>query len=71
MAERVRMSRDDRRGVIIRAAVALTRASSGCINSWTRNDVARKCSPPTSIDTVKNYFTMPELREAVRVVLRG
>ena len=68
MPKRLRMNPDDRRKVILRAAVALTRAA-GCVDSWSRADVAQACSPPTSHETVKHYFTMPELRRAVRVSL--
>jgi len=68
MPKRVRMSPEGRREVILRAAVALTRAS-GCIDSWTRRDVARKCKPSTSPETVKHYFLMPDLRDAVRALL--
>ena len=68
MATRVRMSPDDRREVILRAAVALTH-DMGCIDSWTRKDVANKCVPPTSPETVKHYYLMPDLRAAVRALL--
>ena len=66
--KRVRMSPEGRREVIIKAAIALTR-NSGCIDSWSRQDVANKCMPPTSLETVKRYFLMPDLRAAVRVLL--
>jgi len=59
---------DDRREVIIRAAVALTQ-DAGCIDSWSRQDVASKCVPPTSPETVKHYFLMPDLRATVRLWL--
>jgi len=68
MPKRVRMDPDDRRKVILRAAVALTR-DAGCVDSWSRADVAQACNPPTSLETVKHYFTMPELRRAVRLLL--
>ena len=68
MPKRVRMSPEGRREVIIKAAIALTR-DSGCIDSWSRQDVANKCVPPTSPETVKHYFLMPDLRETVRVLL--
>lgn len=68
MSTRVRMRPDDRREVILRAAVALTQ-DAGCTDSWSRQDVANKCMPPTSLETVKHYFLMPDLREAVRVRL--
>ena len=70
MPKRVRMSPEGRREVILRAAVSLTREANGCLDSWTRQDVANKCVPPTSRETVKHYFLMPELRAAaVRVLL--
>ena len=68
MPKRVRMSPDDRREVIIKAAIALTRDAE-CLHSWTRRDVAKKCDPPTSPETVKHYFSQPDLRETVRVLL--
>ena len=68
MPKRVRMSPEGRREVILRAAVSLTR-DSGCIDSWSRQDVANKCVPPTSLETVKNYFLMPDLRDTVRALL--
>jgi len=68
MSKRVRMLPDDRREVIIRAAVALTQ-DAGCIDSWSRQDVASKCVPPTSPETVKHYFLMPDLRATVRLWL--
>jgi len=69
MPKRVRMSPEGRREVIIKAAIALTREADGCIDSWSRQDVANKCVPPTSLETVKNYFLMPDLRAAVRALL--
>ena len=69
MSSRVRMSPEGRREVILRAAIALTREADGCIDSWSRQDVANKCVPPTSPETVKHYFLMPDLRDAVRVWL--
>ena len=68
MPKRVRMSPEGRREVIIKAAIALTRETA-CIDSWSRQDVANKCVPPTSLETVKNYFLMPDLRAAVRALL--
>ena len=68
MPKRVRMSPEGRREVIIKAAIALTR-DSGCIDSWSRQDVACKCVPPTSQETVKHYFSMPDLRDTVRALL--
>ena len=68
MPKRVRMSPEGRREVILRAAIALTR-EAGCIDSWSRQDVASKCVPPTSLETVKHYFLMPDLRAAVRALL--
>jgi hypothetical protein len=68
MMKRVRMSPEGRREVILRAAVALTR-EAGCVNSWSRQDVAHACTPPTSLETVKHYYLMPDLRDAVRVLL--
>ena len=69
MPKRVRMSPDGRREVILRAAVSLTREADGCMDSWSRQDVANKCMPPTSPETVKHYFLMPDLRAAVRALL--
>ena len=68
MPKRVRMSPEGRREVIIKAAIALTR-EAGCIDSWSRQDVANKCMPPTSPETVKHYFLMPDLRDTVRALL--
>ena len=68
MPKRVRMSPEGRREVIIKAAIALTQ-HAGCIDSWSRQDVANKCVPPTSLETVKRYYLMPDLRETVRVLL--
>jgi hypothetical protein len=62
------MSPEGRREVIIKAAIALTR-EAGCIDSWSRQDVANKCVPPTSPETVKHYYLMPDLRGAVRALL--
>jgi len=69
MPKRVRMSPEGRREVILRAAVSLTREADGCMDSWSRQDVANKCMPPTSPETVKHYFLMPDLRAAVRALL--
>ena len=69
MPKRVRMSPEGRREVILRAAVSLTREADGCLDSWSRQDVASKCVPPTSLETVKRYYLMPDLRETVRVLL--
>ena len=69
MSSRVRMSPEGRREVILRAAVSLTREADGCLDSWSRQDVANKCVLPTSPETVKHYFLMPDLRAAVRVRL--
>jgi len=69
MTKRVRMSPEGRREVILRAAVSLTREADGCIDSWSRQDVANKCVPPTSLETVKHYFLMPDLRDTVRALL--
>ena len=69
MPKRGRMSPEGRREVILRAAVSLTREADGCIDSWSRQDVASKCVPPTSLETVKHYFLMPDLRAAVRALL--
>ena len=69
MTKRVRMSPEGRREVILRAAVSLTREADGCIDSWSRQDVASKCVPPTSPETVKHYFLMPDLRATVRALL--
>jgi len=56
MPKRVRMSPEGRREVIIKAAIALTREADGCLDSWSRQDVANKCMPPTSPETVKHIF---------------
>jgi len=64
MSTRVRMDPADRREVILQASVGLTR-DRGSINSWSRRDVAGACNPPTSQETVKRYWLMPALREAV------
>ena len=69
MPKRVRMSPEGRREVIIKAAIALTREADGCLDSWSRQDVACKCVPQTSQETVKHYFLMPVLRETVRALL--
>ena len=69
MPKRVRMSPEGRREVILRAAVSLTREADGCIDSWSRQDVANKCVPPTSPETVKHYYLMPDLRDTVRALL--
>ena len=69
MPKRVRMSPEGRREVILRAAVSLTREADGCLDSWSRQDVASKCVPPTSLETVKRYYLMPDLRAAVRALL--
>ena len=69
MPKRVRMSPDDRREVIIKAAIALTREADGCLDSWSRQDVASKCVPPTSPEMVKHYYLMPDLRDTVRALL--
>ena len=69
MPKRVRMSPEGRREVILRAAISLTREADGCMDSWSRQDVANKCMPPTSPETVKHYFLMPDLRAAVRALL--
>jgi len=68
MSKRVRMSPEGRREVILQAAVALTQ-DAGCVDSWSRQDVARKCVPQTSPETVKHYFLMPDLRDTVRALL--
>jgi len=62
------MSPEGRREVILQAAVALTQ-DAGCVDSWSRQDVARKCVPQTSPETVKHYFLMPDLRDTVRALL--
>ena len=48
---------------------SLTREADGCLDSWSRQDVANKCVPPTSPETVKHYFSQPDLRETVRALL--
>ena len=49
MPRRVRLSPEGRREVIIKAAIALTREADGCLDSWSRQDVANKCVLPTKI----------------------
>ena len=73
MSTRVRMDPDDRREVILKAAIDLTLADGGTINTWSRNDVARAWVPITSPETVKHYWRMPALRDAVmaRLALYG
>ena len=61
---RLRLTPDERREIIIRAALRLT-AERGSACAWTRQDVAEACEIPTTSDTVKHYFTMPELRDVV------
>ena len=69
MSTRVRMDPDDRREVILKAAVGLTLTDGATIDTWSRNDVARACVPVTSPETVKHYWRMPALRDAVKARL--
>lgn len=64
-----RLTPDERRAVILRAAVKLTRDNGGSVLAWSRADVAQACEVQTSEDTVKHYFTQPDLRAAVEDVL--
>lgn len=50
-----RLSRENRRKVIVKAAVDLSVEQQN-IHNWTREDVASKCSVETSAETVKHYF---------------
>jgi DNA-binding transcriptional regulator YbjK len=61
---RLRLTPDERRELIIQAAVRLTRDRDS-LYAWSRQDVAEACEIPTTSDTVKHYFTMPELRAVV------
>lgn len=63
---RSRLTPEERREVILSAAVEVARLGGNDPNLLTRDAVADKCVPPTSADTVKHYFTMPALRAAVR-----
>ena len=56
MTKRVRMSPEGRREVILRAAVSLTREADGCLDSWSRQDVANKCVPPTSPEHADHWI---------------
>ena len=59
-----RMKPDERRKVILEAALKLSKERGLC--GWQRSDLAATCSPPTSFDTTKHYFRdMTKLREAV------
>ena len=69
MSTRVRMSPEERREVILKAAIALTREADGCVFSWKQVDVANKCTAQTSPETVKRYFSQIALRAAVRASL--
>jgi len=57
-----------RKDVVLQAAIGLTR-DRGSADSWSRKDVATACNPLTSHETVKRYWSMPELRAAVRMRL--
>lgn len=61
---RVRLTPDERREIIVQAAMCLTE-THGSLYAWSRQDVATACEITTTSDTVKHYFTMPDLREAV------
>jgi DNA-binding transcriptional regulator YbjK len=61
---RLRLTPDERREIIVQAAVRLTQERAS-LYAWSRQDVADACEIPTTSDTVKHYFTMPDLREAV------
>lgn len=62
---RVRLSPDDRRGVIITAARRLVE-EAGSLAVLTHGGVAARCVLPTSIKTVKHYF--PTRADLVRAV---
>ena len=66
MSTRVRMSPAQRREMVLKAAVALTREADGCVLSWTQQAVADKCTAQTSPETVKRHFSQTALRAAVR-----
>lgn len=61
-----RLTPDERRKVILDAAIELTKQNDGDVLSWTREDLAKACAVPTAVDTIKHYYTQPELRELVR-----
>ena len=58
-----RLSRDERRAVILAAAVSV--ANQYGLTSVTHARVAAECSVPTTSRTVKNYFSRRELWGAV------
>lgn len=59
-----RLTPDERRAVILRAAVQLTKERG--LFEWSRHDVVNHCEIATSHSTVKHYFTQPDLRAAVK-----
>lgn len=61
---RLRLTADQRRKIILDAAAKLTTERESLL-AWTRQDVADACEVPTTVDTVKHYYTMDDLREAV------
>jgi hypothetical protein len=65
---RVRLTPDQRRAVILDAAVRLTK-DRGSVLAWTCGDVADACSVPTNFETVKEYYTMEQLRQAVSAAM--
>lgn len=62
---RVRLTPDERREIILTAATKVARDAPGGVMALTMESVASACQPPTSKDTVKHYWTMPDLRQAV------
>lgn len=65
MTQKVRLSPDERKDVIIDAAMRLVERDSVDLLTITREQIAGACRVATSPDTVKHYFKMPELRNAV------
>ena len=61
----IRLTRDERRKVIVKGAIRAHHASDS-LYKWTRDDVAKACEIQTSPETVKKYFpNMPDLRDVV------
>lgn len=61
---RLRLPAEERREIIVKAAVKLTE-ERGNLFAWTRQDVADACEVPTNVETVKHYYSMDDLRGAV------
>lgn len=62
-----RLTPDERRAVILYAAIRLTKKYG--VFGWTCSDVARACEVSTSEDTVKHYWSQQDLRAAVKKAL--